>query len=299
MPGIRGNEPACRICGGETCELGRRYSSFSRQEFTISRCVECQFAFVADPRTDFDALYDEKYYAGRGADPAVDYLEELQNPSRTIRRYEWRGILEIVSSLIDVSPATSWLDYGCGTGGLVLYANAQGIPGAVGFEEGLHSNAVDDRGITILTAHDIESAAGQFDVITAIEVIEHVIDPVCELTRLRRLLKPGGLLFLTTGNSLPFQDRLLDWSYVVPDVHVSYFEPSNLALAMKRAGFEPTFPGYRAGWEDVIRFKVLKSIRPRCIRRLNPIVPWSVAARIIDHRLGVSAHPVGWARNGS
>ncbi len=43
------------------------------------------------PRVDFANLYDAEYYAGRGADSFVDYVDEMQNP-RTVREYEWRGI---------------------------------------------------------------------------------------------------------------------------------------------------------------------------------------------------------------
>jgi SAM-dependent methyltransferase len=273
--------------------VGTRYSPFSHRKFSFDRCLKCRFTFVSNPRTDFDVLYDEDYYSGRGADPAVDYIGEVENPRRTIRRYEWRGIIEIVSGLTDLGPATRWLDYGCGTGGLVRYAHAYGIPGAIGFEEGWNSKRLSDRGIPHLTPQSIDSTAGAFDVITAIEVLEHLVDPIHELTRIRRLLKPGGVLFVTTGNARPHRDRFLDWSYVVPDVHVSYFDPDNLALAMKKAGLAPSFPGYVAGWDNVIRFKVLKNLRPLWLRKLERVVPWAIAARIVDRRLGVSAHPVG------
>ena len=66
----------------------------------------------------------------------------------------------------------------------------------------------------MLQPDDFDCAQGSFDVVTAIEVIEHVLDPVAELRRIRALLRPGGLLFLTTGNAKPYSKRLLTWGYL-------------------------------------------------------------------------------------
>jgi hypothetical protein len=82
---------------------------------------------------------------------------------------------------------------------------------------------------------------------------------------------------------------------VVPEVHVSFFEPATLALALTRAAFRPAFPGYVPGFTDIIRFKVLKNLRVRERSRLEGSVPWAAVSRLVDRRFGVTAHPVGWA----
>ena len=74
---------------------------------------------------------------------------------------------------------------------------------------------------------------------TAIEVLEHTLEPLAELRRIRKLLRPGGLLFLTTGNAAPFASDLLRWSYIIPEIHISFFEPSTLEYALHAAGFRP------------------------------------------------------------
>lgn len=286
----------CRICGAlDVVTAGTVTGRFKRRAFTLLQCRHCRFAWVADPWTDFAEIYSEAYYHGRGADPAVDYVYELEHPEDTVRAYEWRGITRVVSQVTRLDASTRWLDFGCGNGGLVRWARAHGLA-AVGHETGWIADRAAAAGIPMLSEAELTRQEGQFDLITAIEVMEHVPDPIATLTELRRLLAPGGALFLTTGNAKPFRDRLASWSYVVPEVHISFFEPETLALAMQRAGLEPSFPGYVPGFADIIRFKVLKSLRVRRAQLLERLVPWSIASRIVDARYGVSAQPMAMRR---
>jgi 2-polyprenyl-6-hydroxyphenyl methylase/3-demethylubiquinone-9 3-methyltransferase len=50
---------------------------------------------------------------------------------------------------------------------------------------------------------------GQFDLITCMEVIEHVADPVAFVSALARRLAPGGLLVLSTPNATGWSKLLM------------------------------------------------------------------------------------------
>jgi 2-polyprenyl-3-methyl-5-hydroxy-6-metoxy-1,4-benzoquinol methylase len=287
----------CPICGSTSVvDVGVVPGAVIDRQFQLCRCTSCQFVFVSNPSLEYDALYSEEYYNGKGADTKLNYVGEVQQPTRTVRRYEWRGVLERVSDLTPLPGRPTWLDYGCGTGGLVTYLRARGVD-AFGFEQGWCEDLLRRNGVPTIEQDEFALHAGRFDVVSAIEVIEHTTDPVAVLRTIRPLLKPGGLLFMTTGNAQPFHDRITNWRYVTPDVHISYFEPATLAAALEAAGFSPAFPGFGPGWEDIIRFKLLMSLRRKWTSPLEAIVPWRPLARLVDSRLKLSAQPVGWAKD--
>jgi SAM-dependent methyltransferase len=286
-------EKPCPICGCEAVPAGEKHSDWSGIDFRLAHCRECEFSFVVNPRTDFEQIYNEDFYSGRGADPIVDYFGELADPT-SIRLYEWRGLLELVRSLIPVTPGTRWLDFGCGLGGFVRYARAQGLEGVMAYETGFAADRLRDAGVPNLSSEDFPARAGSFDVVTSIEVLEHAIDPLAEIRQMAQLLRPGGLLFVTTGNAAPHRADVAAWDYVLPDVHISFFEPKTLATAFERAGLRPEFPGFLPGHADVIRFRVLKVLHRPHRGLVERLVPWPLASRVVDRRVGFTAHPVGW-----
>lgn len=290
-----GNAGVCPVCCSETVAIGSKVGAYSGTRYDLRQCPTCRYSFVANPWTDYAAIYSADYYAGKGADPFVDYAFELAHPDRTVRRYEWAAIRQIVHALTPVTTGTRWLDYGCGNGALVREVRQRERCAIEGFEEGWICNQARRAGIPILTRDELDRRAGAFDVVTAIEVLEHAIDPLSVLRDVRRLLKPGGLLFFTTGNARPYRDRLLAWRYVVPEIHVGFFEPQTLARALTLTGFRPEFRGFLPGHAQMIRFKVLKSLRLREPSLPERLLWWPLVARIVDARLGVTALPIGWA----
>ena len=288
----------CPICSGPTRQSGSRVGAYKPdQTFLYFSCESCRFSFVANPWVEFDKIYSKEYYEGRGADPLVDYLFELENADSCIRRYEWEGLCQIVSHL--TRPNTEnlrWLDYGCGNGSLVRFARKQLGHGCIGFDEGYIADLSRGLGIPILKRDDLRQMKNSFDIVTAIEVIEHVIDPLPFLRQIRSLLKLNGILFLTTGNARPWRNKISDWSYAsVPEVHVSFFEPGTLAVALEKTGFKPEYRGYLPGFSAVIKFKVLKTIRRRYGSAILDLLPWDMIARVVDMRYGVTQHPIGIA----
>ena len=281
---------ACPICGSDTADLATIYSDFSRAEFSFLRCDACGLVFVANPRVDFASLYDAAYYRGEGADSFVKYIEEMGNPA-TIRAYEWRGITRAVQTLCD-GKTVKWLDFGCGLGGLVDYARAQGFPNVYGYDQGWGADWAREHGIPLLDEDQLRAHAGTFDLVTAIEVVEHVPGPLEPLRQIAALLKPGGVFFLTTGNAAVHRDSFTAWKYVHPDIHVAYFEPRTLSEAYRRVGLEPLAAGFLPGHDDIIRYKVLRTLGGTSRNLLERLVPWRVVSRVVDQRYKLSEQPL-------
>jgi hypothetical protein len=124
--------------------------------------------------------------------------------------------------------------------------------------------------------------------------VEHVADPIATLWEIRPSLQPSGLSFFTSGNARPWRVRLTRWPYLIPEIHIGFFEPVMAAMALRAAGVRPEQVGYLPGFTDIIRFKVLKNLpvrRPCAVERL---VPWPLVAPLIAARLKLLPHPVGW-----
>jgi SAM-dependent methyltransferase len=83
-----------------------------------------------------------------------------------------------------------------------------------------------------------EIAAGGFDVITMWSVLAHLPRPLEDVTMLRSLLAPDGVLLLLTVNagSLKLKRQLEAWGGFTPN-HLVFFSPEPLRRLLERAGF--------------------------------------------------------------
>jgi 2-polyprenyl-6-hydroxyphenyl methylase/3-demethylubiquinone-9 3-methyltransferase len=58
-------------------------------------------------------------------------------------------------------------------------------------------------------AGDVQQLEGQFDLITSLEVIEHVAEPASFMKALAKRLAPGGLLILSTPNATGWSNLMM------------------------------------------------------------------------------------------
>ena len=147
------------------------------------------------------------------------------------------------------------LDIGCG-GGLLTEAMAKEGARVTGIDMGemplqiaklhLHESNLDIR-YERATAEDYAlQHAGQFDVITCLEMLEHVPDPSSVINACHTLLKPGGQLFLSTINRNPksYLFAIIGAEYVLQllprGTHDfdKFIKPSELASAIRAESLE-------------------------------------------------------------
>ena len=99
----------------------------------------------------------------------------------------------------------SALDVGCGAGLLTeplyrLGADVTGVDAAPELIAAARAHAAAQGMVIDYRAVGVEELAGEYDLVTAMEVIEHVADPQAFVDSLVARLAPGGLLVLSTPN---------------------------------------------------------------------------------------------------
>ena len=164
--------------------------------------------------------------------PILYEVEESHWWHRGRRRIIESFVKEIFEDFGDGRPRI--LDVGCGTGGnlkvLSQFGDAEGVdisPDALEFcrQRGLPN-------VRLGAAEHLPYEDGTFDLVTALDVVEHLDDDVAGLKEFRRVLKPDGriLLFVPTFMFL--------WG-VQDDVshHRRRYRLPELREAVERAGF--------------------------------------------------------------
>jgi 2-polyprenyl-3-methyl-5-hydroxy-6-metoxy-1,4-benzoquinol methylase len=190
----------------------------------LHRCSSCGHVFA--DRFPTDAELDQHY----GGYPRVPCSSEI-----TLRRYE-----ELLDSFEPYRDRGRLLDVGCGVGDFLVAAQTRGweVQG-VELEERARAICA-DRGLEVIEAplQAERFAPGSFDLVTSFEVLEHMVFPRAELQSIATVLRPGGLLYLTTPNFSSLTRRLLGprYSVIAYPEHLGYFRPDTLDRVLGDAG---------------------------------------------------------------
>lgn len=192
-------------------------------------------------------LYDADYFKGHGFDASVNYVKDVddygaEGESYTLNDWDLDTVSEMLStSLVGKGDGKRLLEIGCGTGVFLAKAREHG------FEcEGLELSSyaaefVRNMGIPVQTKsiEEAEFADNSWDVIVMREVIEHLPHPLESLRTIQRWLKPGGVLFMATGNYDCPERKLRgsEWFYFMPEGHLYYFSNRTMTKYLKKAGF--------------------------------------------------------------
>jgi 2-polyprenyl-3-methyl-5-hydroxy-6-metoxy-1,4-benzoquinol methylase len=241
------------------------------------QCRHCGVVFADTVETEFHTgkLYQHYYDRARFVTPPT-VVASLENLVRFAARFR---------------ASNRWFDLGFGEGGLLSIAERHGwvCHGSEISEEALDFGRQRGWAITSDPSADPRVMAGSFDVVTMIEVLEHVRLPRAFLTDAARWLRLGGLLYLTTPNIRSLNGRILGqtWSVVSPPEHLVLWTAAALRCVLAKAGFR--LLRFRA--EGLNPSELLARMRRRCgsgqqIDRNQAAIAWSEAlSRTLARRI--------------
>ena len=198
----------------------------------LLQCKSCGFMFVYPQPTkeELEEIYSENYFDEWGSKEAGNALREIK-----MKTYK-KQLLEIRK----FEDFHTILDIGCGLGYSLDSAVEQGyeITG-VEFNEVI-ANEIRQRHEKIYTNLDEILAKNQkYDVITLMEVLEHLPDLSKLFTELHRLMSENSLVMLTTIDADSGRAKFLrDGWYHIHHDHLWYFTPKICTEIFERNGFQ-------------------------------------------------------------
>jgi 2-polyprenyl-3-methyl-5-hydroxy-6-metoxy-1,4-benzoquinol methylase len=215
-------------------------------------------------------IYTEEYFQGEQADGYSDYVG-----SEHVLRAEFRTVVEDLRRA--GASGGKLLELGCAYGFFLAEAKPY-------FE--VHGIEVSDsavrfcrsRGLDVepgpLTAEYVHRRA-PFDAVVMLDVIEHLTEPDEAVTLLRRALKPGGKLLLSTGDWESGFSRIMrtHWRLMTPPQHTFFFSPRTMSAMLTRLGFDVI--ECRKPWKMVpaglVLYQLGRILGMRKLPRLNSV----------------------------
>lgn len=178
----------------------------------------------------------------RAGDPLkpAEYVTYHQQATYQVPEVIKASLDTVVASAEPYRHAGRWLDLGFGEGSLLSAAERRGWS-CYGTEVSPHALAFGrSRGwiVSDAASGDPRFAPEGFDVVTLVEVIEHLADPIEAIRQAVQWLRPDGLLFLTTPNANSLNRLLLGqhWSVFCPPEHLTIWTRSGLTQVLRALG---------------------------------------------------------------
>lgn len=219
----------CNICDNSNFRI---LYSFSYGKHGVRKVVQCRNCglVLCNPMPDAVSLadlYEDNYYYFSG---------EL------FESYVGKAVADWERTNISEYSCGRLLEIGCAYGALLYLAREEGWD-AYGVEVSTLASAFarEELQLNVLSG-SLEDATFEddfFDVIVALDLIEHVRDPKRFLLECKRKLKHRGVLILDTPNigSLFYKVVRKYWLGFNP-YHLYYFCPRTLGMLLASAGFQ-------------------------------------------------------------
>ena len=255
----------CCLCGRKGQNV---YAVDGDRQIVKCHCGMC-FVYLEYSHEELYSIYGTHYFESK--DPKIGYANYLSLSPILYSIAEMH--LDIIEKL---SEKGNLLDVGCATGEFLEVAKKRGWT-SYGIEISEYgSNICKQKGLNvsrgILGKTDLPE--NYFDVITAVDVLEHTPDPYTELLIVNRFLKEGGLMCLSLPNfgSLRAMIERKDWwAFYSSREHLYFFTPKTITALLKKAGFTVIY--LRTASIDITLYFLLNFIKKIIINKATHDTP--------------------------
>lgn len=226
----------CPVCSGRS---GTRRADFG--DYQVLECAGCGLLSTSPfPSSDtLRALYDTGYYTG----PAAARFR-VGAAEQVVRFFRWRRAKMLKRRMGGDVRGRRVLDVGCGRGDTLAWlqrwgADVRGTQVSATAAQFARELVGSDR-IFAGELADAAYPAASFDCVTLWHVLEHVPAPLSLLKEIRRILKPGGFVYIEVPNAGGWAARRFGHHWLAYDVpkHLLHFTPRSLTTLAQQAGLE-------------------------------------------------------------
>lgn len=228
-----GLQVPCAVCNAtDTRPLVSKFG------YEIARCTHCGLVY-ANPRMPAESIlarYSADYFWNEYL-PAQGVKQGVYDPSHFDARYG--PLLALLREKVD-APG-SMLEVGAGAGFFLKAAERAGwdVTGLEISAEAV-SFARQELGLNVLNmpAEQLDGL-DLYDAVVMLDVIEHLFEPHQVLEHVRRVLRPGGVLMVSTPNLNALSRIALgpSWAVLSPGEHLYYLTEKTLRAILEVTGF--------------------------------------------------------------
>lgn len=233
---------SCRVCGDLNSETVIT-KTIGKWSSTYVKCKGCgvERIYPYPSPEEIDQFYNNNYTSNIWADgvnSALRYSPEYRN----VVFSEYNISLNDIGLPVNSFVGKRLLDIGCAEGIFLDYLRSKGCA-----DKDIDGYDVSEQMIKVALSKGYNAFTGSlndirsntYEIVTAWDVLEHVLDSVDTIKNVRRIMVDGGFFVLETPNtgilSELFKER---WAHYLPLQHVHLFNTTNLTSLLDQNGFK-------------------------------------------------------------